>query len=154
MNILKKPFVILLLLIVYPCSASNMITSSSIKSDFDSIYLNDKENLWLYLNKLRKDVKSDPDNDNVYELLSLLGIGLNNAEFQQFIHESIENLILENPLLIDDSLIHLPQNKAEVFSQIINNPIYFRKEMLLQKIEEVCSEKTCKSIAKIIDNKL
>ena len=130
--------------------AEKPIDFDSAKNNFDFLYKKRYEDLWKFLHKNYKEIRVKGDSVKLSKFLSLLEVGINNAEYQGFMSESIEKIVLEKPELMDKALAICGIRVKNIFFEKIKRPIYYSYSEIQSSVKKKCEGAKCPELSRII----
>ena len=125
-----EPFFLLLGVSVATFACDDALNETSVLREFDCLYSTHYQLLWSYLNRV-SDAAKENCGPEIRTLIRLAGIGKANAEYTEWVHESIEVLSISCP---SEFVRTWEQDENSDVVKILKNPIYHDKELIVRAI--------------------
>jgi len=103
---------------------------SCLMRNFDDLYHENYSYFWKILHSAKEEAKHCHSTEATSKFLSLASLRSDNAEFNEFFAESIENICIASPKCFNEANQLLPTATQERLKMFLSNPLFIDKERL------------------------
>jgi hypothetical protein len=126
-----------ILIIPLGCASVNTVSCSNssdklncLKANFHSLYHNNYTEFWSILHKSADEVKQCASSTKTAQFLGLVAIQSNNAEFNEFFSDIVEELCVSSPTCFCTGVSHLSDENQQMLRIMLDTPLFFDKKSL------------------------
>ena len=102
-------------------------TIECLKVNFDKLYSENYELFWRILHKASKKSEECSEPEDLVDLLSLLRVGENNAEFTEYVSERLEHFLIHKTTCFFDALVMVEDELRDLVLRRLNNPMFISR---------------------------
>lgn len=113
------------------CSETNA-TLDCLSKNFEKLYVSNYQRFWDILHNSLKKAQQCGSNSEVISFLELAHLKSNNAEFNEFFNETIENMCVKNTECFFNALVGMKEEDQNEIVGRIKNPMFFEQDSITE----------------------